>query len=65
MLKTRMKRRAGQGERAVRQLADIHASVVRLGDEDLLDFADIFDASSDTPLGAIAVAEMARRGIRL
>jgi hypothetical protein len=65
MLRTRMKRRADRGELAVQRLADIETSIVRLGDEDLLDLADIFNASADTPLGAIAVSEMTRRGIRL
>ncbi len=65
MLRTRMKRLADRGELAVQRLADIETSILRLGDEDLLDLADIFNASADTPLGAIAVAEMTRRGIRL
>ena len=65
MLRTRMKRLADRGELAVQRLADIETSILQLGDEDLLDLADIFNASVDTPLGAIAVAEMTRRGIRL
>jgi hypothetical protein len=60
-----MKRLADRGELAVQRLADIETSILQLGDEDLLDLADIFNASPDTPLGAIAVAEMSRRGIRL
>jgi hypothetical protein len=65
MLKTRIKRLTHQGALAAQRLAAIEASIVGLGDEDLLDLADIIGASSDTPLGAIAVAEMTRRGIRL
>ena len=42
MLKSRIKRRAAVGERAVDRLADIEAAVAALKDEDLLDLADIF-----------------------
>ena len=52
MLRTRMKRLADRGELAVQRLADIETSILQLGDEDLLDLADIFNASADTPLGA-------------
>lgn len=65
MLKIRTKRRADRGERAVQRLADIELSVTKLGDEDLLDLADIFKTEPRTPLGEIAFAEMARRNISL
>lgn len=65
MLKTRMKRLAKDGQLAIKLLAEVQASVVCLADEDLLDLADIFKADPLKPLGAIAVTEMARRGISL
>lgn len=60
-----MKRRAKQTERALDRLAAIEASVTSLGDEDLLDLADIFDAGDPTPLREIAGAEMHRRNLSL
>lgn len=65
MLKTRMKRLAQRSEQAVQHLAAIKASITGLGDDDLLDMADIFKAEPDNPLGAIAFEEMKRRNIRL
>jgi hypothetical protein len=65
MLKTRMKRRAIETERALDRLAAIEAAVLALGDEDLLDFADIFAAGDPTPLRSMAETEMRRRGISL
>jgi hypothetical protein len=65
MLKTRMKRFTRCSEAAVQRLAEIEASITILGNEDLLDLADIFKAHPRTPLGEIAFAEMARRNISL
>lgn len=65
MLKTRMKRLATATDRALDRLAAIEAAVVALGDEDLLDLADIFASAGPTPLGAMAEAEMRRRGLSL
>ncbi len=65
MLKTRMKRLADHGKRAVQRLAEIEASMTDLDNEDLLDLADIFKAKPHTPLGEMSFAEMARRNIRL
>lgn len=65
MLRTRMKRFANRGEAAVDRLAAIDASITKLGNEDLLDLADIFKAEPRPELGIIAFAEMARRNISL
>jgi hypothetical protein len=65
MLKTRMKRLASQSETAQQRLAEIEAVITALGNEDLLDFADIFTANPGGPLRDIAAAEMARRNISL
>lgn len=65
MLKTRMKRLATQTELDLQRLAAIEAAVAALGDEDLLDFADIFIRGDPTPLRAIAEEQMRRRGISL
>jgi hypothetical protein len=46
-------------------LSEIEASVASLGDEDLLDLADIFKADFHTPLRKVAFEEMARRKIDL
>lgn len=65
MLKTRTKRLADLGDRAVRRLADIQASITNLSNEDLLDLADIFKAEPRPPIGDMAFGEMARRNISL
>ena len=65
MLKTQRKRLDRQGEAAMQRLAEIEASIVTLGDEDLLDLADIYKAEQRTSLARMAFAEMARRGIGL
>ena len=65
MLKTRMKRLATKTELDLQRLAAIEAAVAALGDEDLLDFADIFAAGDPTPLRAMAEEQMCKRGIRL
>jgi hypothetical protein len=65
MLKTKMKRLTGRGDRAVERLAEIETSITRLADNDLLDLADIFKAEPRTPIGEMAFLEMARRSISL
>jgi hypothetical protein len=65
MLKTRMRRLAAQTDSAIERLAQIEMSVTGLADEDLLDLADIFQATSGSPLGAMARSKMTRRNIRL
>ena len=60
-----MKRLANRGEAAVGRLAAIEVSITNLGDEDLLDLADIFKAEPRPVLGDMAFAEMARRNISL
>ena len=52
-------------EQAVTRLDEIQASIVALGDEDLLDFADIFRGATPTPLWDLAAAEMRKRDLRL
>jgi hypothetical protein len=46
-------------------MAEIKEAFVRLGDEDLLDPADIFRSNATTPLARMAAIEMAKRGISL
>jgi len=65
MLKTRMKRLAARGERAVECLTEIETSITGLGDEDILDLADIFKDMPETALNDIVRAEMTRRNISL
>ena len=65
MLRTRIKRLAAQHERASERLADIETSIEKLGDEDILDLADIFKDMPETALHDIVQAEMTRRGISL
>ena len=65
MLKTRIKRRVDQGERARKRLAQIETSIAALSDDDLLDLADIFKEVPQMPLAESAFAEMAKRGISL
>ncbi len=65
MLRTRMKRLAQKTELEIQRLAAIEAAVAALGDEDLLDFADIFATGDPTPLRAMAEEQMRRRGIGL
>ena len=65
MLKIRTKRRATETGRALERLAAVEASVKALGDQDLLDLADIFAAGDPTPLREMAGDEMRRRDIRL
>lgn len=65
MLKIRMKRQAAETGHALERLAAVEASVAALGDEDLLDLADIFAAGEPTPLREMAAAEMRRRNLSL
>lgn len=65
MLKIRIKRNAKQSAGAVRRLTQIETSIIELGDEDLLDLADIFREKSEAAIAQYAFAEMARRKISL
>ena len=65
MLKTRSKRLAASSATAVQSLAEIEEAIVTLGNEDLLDLADIFRAKPTTVITRMAAAEMTRRGISL
>ncbi len=65
MLKTRIKRRTALAERTAGRLADIQASIVALGDDDLLDLADIFARDTHTVLWELASAEMRKRNLSL
>ncbi|MFK3891281.1 hypothetical protein [Sphingomonas sp. NPDC079357] len=47
------------------RLAAIEASIAGLGDEDLLDLADIFADAGESPLRQMARDEMHRRQITL
>jgi hypothetical protein len=60
-----MRRLASQSDTAQQRLAEIEAVIVALGNEDLLDLADIFTANPGGPLRDIAAAEMVRRNISL
>ena len=65
MLKTRIWRQAAETERAFDRLAAVDASVAALGDEDLLDLADIFAGGDPTLLRELAKAAMRRRDLSL
>ncbi len=65
MLRARMKRLAGQGERAERRINAVETAIITLDDDDLLDLADIFEARPDNPIKEIARAEMHKRAISL
>lgn len=65
MLRSQIKRHEALVERMIDRLAAIEASVAALGDEDLLDFADIFAGDNPGPLGAMAQDEMRRRRLSL
>jgi hypothetical protein len=65
MLRTRIKRRAADQALALRRLDNIEESITALGNEDLLDLADIFAGDTQTPLSILAAAEMDRRKIKL
>jgi hypothetical protein len=65
MLKIRIKREAELRGRDIERLRLVEASITQLGDEDLLDLADIFKDQAETPIAQCAFAEMARRSISL
>ncbi|MFS0772803.1 hypothetical protein [Sphingomonas sp. 1P08PE] len=65
MLTMKLKRHKRAGALAMVRLGMIEASVQALGDEDLLDLADIFKEAATTPLTEIAAAEMRKRNISL
>jgi len=65
MLKIRMKREAEQNAGAMKRLTQIEMSIIELGDEDLLDLADIFKGKPETAIAQYAFTEMARRKICL
>lgn len=65
MLKIRIKREAEQNAGAMKRLTQIEMSIMELGDEDLLDLADIFWGKPETAIAQYDFAEMARRKISL
>jgi len=65
MLKIRMKREAEQNAGALKRLTQIEISIVELGNEDLLDLADIYREKPEAAIAQYAFAEMARRKITL
>lgn len=65
MLKTRMRRLVAEQRRTTERLAAVEAAVTALGNEDLLDLADIFASGEPTPIRDMAEAEMRRRKISL
>lgn len=65
MLKTRMRRLGAEQQRSLDRLAAIEAAVAALGNEDLLDLADIFTTGNPTPLREMAETEMRKRNISL
>jgi len=65
MLKTRMKRLAAANGSAVDRLTEIERAIAVLGDEDVLDLADITRTMPDTALTEMVRAEMTRRSISL
>ena len=65
MLKIRMKREAEQNAGALKRLTQIEISIIELGNEDLLDLADIYREKPEAAIAQYAFAEMARRKISL
>lgn len=65
MLKIRMRWEAKQSARAMKLLRQVELSITVLGDEDLLDLADIFSEKPDTAIMRYAFEEMTRRKISL
>jgi hypothetical protein len=65
MLKIRMKRKADQNADAMKRLTQIEMSIIELGNDDLLDLADIFRGKPETAIAQYALAEMALRKISL
>ena len=65
MLKIRMKREAEKNANALKRLTQIEMSIIELGNEDLLDLADIFRGKPETAIAQYVFTEMARRKISL
>ena len=65
MLRIRKKREAWRNALTAERLAQVEASILSLANEDLLDLADIFQETPDTPIMRYAAAEMERRGISI
>ena len=65
MLKIRMKRKADQNADAMKRPTQIEMSIIELGNDDLLDLADIFRGKPETAIAQYALAEMALRKISL
>lgn len=65
MLKLRARREGAEARRAVALLTEVRRSIEVLGDEDLLDLADIFDQTPEATLSGFATAEMRRRDLSL
>ncbi|MEG8048146.1 hypothetical protein QP175_19390 [Sphingomonas aerolata] len=65
MLKTRMKRLATPNDSVFERLAGIECAMTVLGDEDILDLADITRLMPDTALTEMVRAEIAKRAISL
>jgi hypothetical protein len=65
MLKLQIRKKAAQAGEAIRMRAEVVSSIQALGDEDLLDLADIFSGKPATNLSQIASTEMNRRGLSL
>ena len=55
--------RANPGAKALRTVREIEATIVALGDEDLLDLQDIFAEAPTSALGTLASDEVRRRGL--
>ncbi|MEG8029955.1 hypothetical protein [Sphingomonas aerolata] len=60
-----MKRLAAANDSVVERLAGIERAMTVLGDEDILDLADITRLMPDTALTEMVRAEMAKRAISL
>jgi hypothetical protein len=65
MMKLRIKREAERNAGAMKRLTQIEMSIIELGNEDLLDLADIYREKSETATAQYAFAGMARRKISL
>jgi hypothetical protein len=65
MLRLQIKRHEAMVERMFDRVAAIEASIAALGDEDLLDLADIFADRGNSPLREMTQDEMRRRHISL
>lgn len=65
MLRLQIKRHEARVERMFDRVAAIEASIAALGDEDLLDLADIFVDRDPSPLREMTQDEMRRCHISL